>query len=884
MADTVVSFLLTNLTQILKDEANLLTGVKEKVQLLQQEYVRINAFLQASEGKRDEHEVVKAVVSQIRDVAYEAQDVIDNYVVDISHHTRKGMLEKFFRNFKHGTMLHSVNNQIELIRAKIADIYENKDKYDISEGESSAIAMEALAVAERVEKRRRDVEEDEVVGFDGYATEVTNLIVNDNTSRKVVSIIGMVGCGKTTLARKIYKDPQINHLFDCCAWEFVTKEFNTKELLLNLLRSFKAIPEDELKRVKKEKNEEESESVAKSQEIAFLKNMLRDYLSDMRYLVVLDDMWSSQVLEEIGDAFPDDNMGSTILITSRSEEVASKICTIEPYKLQRLSDEDSWILLSKKVFRREKCPPNLETAGRKISIACKGLPLSIVVIAGILRSKEKSERIWEKVTSNVNWFINKEDTLVKEIVILSYEILPRRLKPCFLYFGIYPEDYEIPARQLIHLWIAEGFITETGNGGMIEEDVAEEYLEELIRRNLIQVERRRTDGGVKTCRIHDLLRDLCMSESIKDNFFEVRTDINILKEGKPRRLSLHGNTSYYISESPCDHSSTRSLFNFNKDEHKVDYRMKKWLVKDLKLIRVLDMGKVKHSSIVIEELEESIHLRYLRTSDMLLTFPKSIIDLWNLETLDLRSTDAWNLPNGLWKLKRLRHFYMAKGMDGIPKIPGKKILPNLQTLTFVSFNKTTVEQLEKGKFPILRKLGVNCIGSKEKNPIDCFQRLQCLTHLNTLKVIYGNKDLTSVVGFPPNITKITLLGGLYLSKIVTAFGGLSKLRYLKVLGDESGDFKNFKLECTVSGSFPQLQVLKMTNLNFVSWNMGVGAMPLLRRLFINKCELSTELPSVESFPSLQELELCSSSEEMVDKFQQLALKDSCKIHRLSCSG
>lgn len=149
--------------------------------------------------------------------------------------------------------------------------------------------------------------------------------------------------------------------------------------------------------------------------------------------------------------------------------------------------------------------------------------------------------------------------------------------------------------------------------------------------------------------------------------------------------------------------------------------------------------------------------------------------------------------------------------------------------------------------------------------------------MNTLKVIYGNKDLTSVVGFPPNITKITLLGGLYLSQIVTTFGGLSKLRYLKVLGDESGDFKNFKLECTVSGSFPQLQVLKMTDLNFVSWNMGESAMPQLIRLVIYKCECSTNLPSAESFPSLQELEVSSSSKEMVDKSRQLELKDSCKF-------
>ncbi|XP_045802767.1 putative late blight resistance protein homolog R1A-10 [Trifolium pratense] len=871
MADTVVNLLLTNLTQLLKDEAKLLSGVEEKVLLLQQELGRINAFLRGSEGKRDGHEVVKAVVGQIRDVAYEAQDVIDNYVVDVVHHRikegnsplcyqkkkrkkeKKGKPEKFFHNFKHGTMLHNVNNQIEMIKSKIKDIYDNKDKYDINEGESVARAMEALTMAEMVERRRREVEEDEVVGFDRYATEIINLIVKENTSREVLSIIGMVGCGKTTLARKVYKDPQISKLFDCCAWEFVTKDFNAKELLLSLLRSFEAIPEDELKRIKKEKNEEESESNAKTQEITMLKNTLRDYLSDMRYLIVLDDMWSSQVLEDIGDAFPDDNMGSRILITSRSEEVASKICTIEPYKLKPLNDEDSWILLSKKVFRGEKCPPNLETVGRIIANACKGLPLSIVVIARILRSKEKSERVWEKVTESVNWFINKEDTLVKEIIRLGYEILPRRLKPCFLYFGIYPEDYEIPVRQLIQLWIAEGFITETGNERMTEEDVAEEYLEELIRRNLIQAESRRTDGGVKTCRIHDLLRDLCMSESIEDNFSLVRTDVNILKEGKPRRLSLHGSTSYYMSEGLFDHSSTRSLFIFSKDEYEGHY-FKDWIQKNFKLIQVLDMGpKVLLSSCVLEEIEESIHLRYLRTGEYTNTFsfPKSIYNLWNLETLDLRGSQVINLPDGIWKLKKLRHLYMSGWNATLPNIPGRKVLPNLQTLSVVCLNEKTVEQLEKGKFPNLKKLGVDCLFCYETNPIDYLRRLQCLTHLNTLKVLFISSALTDVEGFPPNLTKITLNGGDYMSETVNRLGSLSKLRYLKI----SGQRVKLKLECTKSGCFPQLLVLKMTNLDLLSWNLAEGSMPHLRRLVFNNCQFTTNIPSVESFPSLKEIEI-----------------------------
>ena len=58
-------------------------------------------------------------------------------------------------------------------------------------------------------------------------------------------------------------------------------------------------------------------------------------------------------------------------------------------------------------------------------------------------------------------------------------------------------------RQLIQLWIAEGFIRKIQNRNI--EDVAEYYLEELIDQSLIQVATKRLDGGVKTCRIHDLL-------------------------------------------------------------------------------------------------------------------------------------------------------------------------------------------------------------------------------------------------------------------------------------------------------------------------------------------------------------------------------------------
>jgi hypothetical protein len=149
---------------------------------------------------------------------------------------------------------------------------------------------------------------------------------------------------------------------------------------------------------------------------------------------------------------------------------------------------------------------------KQIAKGCRGLPLSIVVLGGLLAAKEKTHRTWSKVIADVNWYL----TECKDILSLSYKHLPQRLKPCFLYFGAYGEDSKIHVRGLIQLWTAEGFIQHTGRRNI--EDVAEDYLEELIDRNLIQVATRRTIDGAKTCRIHDLLRDLCITKSAEVNF------------------------------------------------------------------------------------------------------------------------------------------------------------------------------------------------------------------------------------------------------------------------------------------------------------------------------------------------------------------------------
>ena len=178
---------------------------------------------------------------------------------------------------------------------------------------------------------------------------------------------------------------------------------------------------------------------------------------------------------------------------------------------------------------------------------------------------------------HVNSYLIEDRSQCQDILALSYNHLPRRLKPCFLYLGIYPEDFEIPARQLIRLWIVEGFVQQTGNRNV--EDVAEDYLEELIDRSLIQVARTRTDGGVKTCRIHDLLRDLCISESKEEKFLEVCSDFNLLHMSKSRKLSI--NCATLPDMNLCDSSNCYSLLDFGYGYDESDLKL---LCKRFKLV------------------------------------------------------------------------------------------------------------------------------------------------------------------------------------------------------------------------------------------------------------------------------------------------------------
>ncbi|KAJ4969286.1 hypothetical protein NE237_015987 [Protea cynaroides] len=211
------------------------------------------------------------------------------------------------------------------------------------------------------------------------------------------------------------------------------------------------------------------------------------------------------------------------MLTTRNKEVAfhADMESI-PHELRFLSEEECWTLFCKKALPKNASPvvsPELQKVGRDIVGKCGGLPLAIVVLGGLLSRKDRIPSDWAKVLKRINEKFCEGHDQITSILALSYDDLPYYLKSCFLCLGFFPEDQEIPARKLIQLWLAEGLVQQRGSETM--EEVAENYLKELIDRSMVQVARK-SSVGIKTCRIHDMLWNLSISEAMEDKFLDVR--------------------------------------------------------------------------------------------------------------------------------------------------------------------------------------------------------------------------------------------------------------------------------------------------------------------------------------------------------------------------
>ncbi|XP_048321588.2 putative late blight resistance protein homolog R1B-16 [Ziziphus jujuba] len=767
-------------------------------------------------------------------------------IVEVIKQRRRNFIGEFIHSFDHANMLHHAASNITNIKNIIREIYNNRNMYGIEE-EAEASSGDAEQAYQLLERRRRYLEEDDVVGYVDDTETLAKKLIQGTPQRDVISIIGMGGLGKSTLAKKVYNNSNVKNHFRCQAWVYVSQEYKIRELLLSILKCLIPISEEIY-----EMPDEE------------LKRTLCENLKGKRYLLVMDDIWKTQVWDEIKDSFPNELTGSRILITSRIKEVAMYASKNDPHFLRLLNENESWELFCKKMFRGESCPSNLEELGKQIVRCCKGLPLSIIVLGGILALKEKSYFTWSKWLCRDNLIQDKTQCL--DILGLSYIDLPRYLRSCFLNVGVFPEDYEISARQLTKLGIAEGFIQGTCNRE--EEDVAEDYLEELIDRSLIQVASRRSDGGVKTCRIHDLLRDFCIKEGAQQKFLVVHSNPKHSLTNKPRRVSILCETSQCLSLDHWDPSCARSLLLFNSQLN-FDTNHWRWIYKGFKLIRALYLKKLVSS--IPKQLGKLIHLRYLMIDgdkyDRLNAIPASICKLPFLQTIDIKFCVINWLPKDIWRMKQLRYLKISKGIRlPVPRITMyESTLSNLQVLSRLVVTSQTVSLVTKCRFPNVRKLNLghddnNLSEDKQKALLASLEKLQSLETLKIsgFRIVQPHFDI-----FPSNPTKISI-DQCYLDRDhMRMLGRLTNLRVLKIT--MAGPMS---ISC-ISGEFPQLEVFQMVHVDIPVWAMESGSMPNLQRLVIKGCKDLRYLPQeLCCITTLRLVEVSQVSAELITSIRK----------------
>ncbi|KAL0322259.1 UNVERIFIED_CONTAM: putative late blight resistance proteinR1B-16 [Sesamum calycinum] len=561
------------------------------------------------------------------------------------------------------------------------------------------------------------------------------------------------------------------------------------------------------------------------------------------------------------------------MITTRLQDVAAYADSSCPLHEMRFMDADqSWILLQEKVFNEQYCPPELEYIGKMIARNCKGLPLAIVVIAGILSTVKQTQASWEDIAKKVNLAVAENNEQFANILALSYFHLPHHLRPCFLYIGGFPEDFEIHVSKLVKLWVAEGFV-KPGVSKSFEEG-AQEYLEDLVKRSLVLVTRRKSNGKIKRCSVHDLVRDLCIRKAREEKFLLFAMDRYVdryLPKGikDQRRLSIARSTLTLFSKINSPIIRTALYFE--------QCRRLSSSLQSFRLLRVLDVVVAVFSEFPAEVLK-LFHLRYLAfTFRGYFDIPASILNLQNLQTLImcpyssiviyLRSRVRF--PLEIWRMAQLRHLVLSMS-DPFPKpSAGTFVLKNLQTLAIVRNFKCTKEIVRM--IPNLKKLGIlyGRYGIKWREYH--LHNLVDLHQLENLKIWVEDISkepfpLWEKLAFPVMLRKLTLSGCLFRWEDMTTVGSLQNLEVMKLT---SCFFEGCKWE-TTEGEFPRLKFLKIRWTNLQHWVTDSSHFPSLEHLQLFSCLRLGEIPDVlGEIPTLQIIEVNRSDRSLVKSAKQI---------------
>ncbi|KAH9750811.1 hypothetical protein KPL71_014023 [Citrus sinensis] len=445
------------------------------------------------------------------------------------------------------------------------------------------------------------IDEEEICGRVGERNELLSKLLCESSEQQkglhIISIVGMGGIGKTTLAQLACNHVEVKRKFDKLLWVCVSDP---------------CIPSSNLG------------------EFQSLLKLISESITGKRFLLVLDDVWDGDCIKwEPFYLFLKNGLhGSKILVTTRKKSVASMMGSTDTdiITVMELAEKECWSLFKRLAFfgpSINDCE-KLEQIGRIIAGKFKGLPLAAKTIGSLMRSKQIEEE-WERILNSDLWRVEEMEKGVLSSLLLSYNDLPSKVKICFSYCAVFPKNYNIKKDELITLWMAQGYLSAEQNKEM--ETIGEEYFSILASRSFFQEFEKSYDNRIIECKMHDMVHDFarfvsqneCFSMEI--NGSEEPNTINSLDE-KVRHLMLIIGREASFRVPICKVKRIRSLLidNSRTSCSYFNGEILEELFRESTSLRALDFwGSYDVSPFwtlkIPRNIENLVHLRYLNVAD-----------------------------------------------------------------------------------------------------------------------------------------------------------------------------------------------------------------------------------------------------------------------------
>ncbi|XBJ21245.1 hypothetical protein VPH35_011931 [Triticum aestivum] len=841
VAGGVMDPLIGKLKTLMGDEYNKFIGVRKQVSFLENELSAMNAALHKLELMDELDPTVKDWVDHVRDMSYDMENCIDDFIHEFSaDDVKAGLIEKTIQFVKKFRQRLRIADRMEELKTLALEANARRERYKIDDCRP---ASSSVAVDPRLRAVYQEAET--LVGIDGPRKEVVTRLMDTQKKLKVVSIVGFGGLGKTTLAKQVYD--KISSQFTCKAFFSVSQRPDMIELLNNL----------QYKLGMKESNS------SRPRKVDDIIEELREHLKKRRYLIVVDDLWDESTWNIIKCAFPEDGNGSRVIATTRVEGVAGAACQNDRegiYKLEPLSEENSRMLLLNRVFGFvHGCPPQLEDVMAEILKKCHGLPLAVITIASLLASEERSLKGWESIRDYLGAQSATNPTLeeMKSILNLSYMHLPAHFRACFLYLGMYAEDCEILRDDLIRQWIAEGFIISLHVQDL--EDVGRSYFNELVNRSMIQPYKN-VDGKV-CCKVHDMMLDLILSKCAEDNFISVAYNYEGMARLHSRKHKVHrlcmtsivGGGATYGPTIVVSLSQVRSFTMLGNSMPPLV------LFKYLRVLKI-DQGRPRGDEETrdLTAIRQLFQLRYLQIlGPYPIKLPSELQGLVYLETLDIPDACPRTIPSDIVHLSRLS--YLNVWMEeGLPELIGNmKVLRSLRISNSWVIHHSMKGIMGLGELTNLRELMIEV--GLEKPELDALVwsigRLCNLKHLQILGLCSKGDNQLGSLSNPFQHLEELHVSSLNFCRVPTWMGGLHCLSILDLRVEETSTEEVYLLGGLPSlvnlifkpshipkeramldtGLFPVLEYLEFWSQEDVMGYLGfeAGAMPNLQFLTVH---------------------------------------------------